>query len=73
MSQIFTADSYVLKFGNLKFFKAIDAAKIKTVDKNNEEKPTGLLYLQWLVGQDKQFVHSAGAAHARAGIDFLCI
>ena len=52
MNKIFTADSYVLKFGKFKNFKALDIAKIKTVDKNNEEKPTGLLYLQWLVTQE---------------------
>ena len=43
-----TSDSYVFQFGKFKGYKAVDVAALITVDKNGNDKPTGLLYLEWL-------------------------
>ena len=44
----FTAETYVMPFGKYKSMKINDIINIKTVDKNNEERQTGIIYLQWL-------------------------
>ena len=46
------AENYVMKFGKFKGMKLVDILKIVTVDKNGNEKLTGLLYLQWLINQE---------------------
>ena len=50
--QILTPESYVFRFGKYKNMKAIDVADIYEVDKNGEDKPKGLQYLQWIVQQE---------------------
>ena len=46
------SDNYVMPFGKYKMMKLNDIIKIKTVDKDGQDKQTGLLYLQWLITQD---------------------
>ena len=46
------SENYIIPFGKYKSMKLVDVIKIKCVDKNGEDKQTGLLYLQWLVTQD---------------------
>ena len=50
--QKLTPEKYVMAFGKYKNMRAVDVADIYNVDKNGEDKPVGLLYLQWLVDQD---------------------
>ena len=46
-------EEYVLKFGKYKNMRAVDVAEIYVVDpKTQEDKPVGLLYLEWLCKQD---------------------
>ena len=47
-----TSDSYVFQFGKFKGYKAVDVAALITVDKNGKDKPTGLIYLEWLCEQE---------------------
>ena len=49
---VLTPESYVLKFGKYKGYKAVDVAELITVDKNGKDKPTGLIYLEWLCEQE---------------------
>ena len=46
------SENYIIPFGKYKSMKLIDVIIIKCVDKNGQDKQTGLLYLQWLVTQD---------------------
>ena len=57
MPSSITPESYVLKFGKYKGYKAVDVAALITVDKNGNDKPTGLLYLTWLVEKADRFKH----------------
>ena len=50
--QILTPESYVMQFGKYRNMRAIDVANIYEVDKNGEDKPKGLLYLQWIAQQE---------------------
>ena len=52
MSQIISPENYVLKLGKYKNMRAIDVSEIYQVDKNGDDKPVGLQYLQWLIKQD---------------------
>ena len=52
-----TSDSYVFQFGKFKGYKAVDVAALITVDKNGNDKSTGLLYLTWLVEKADWFKH----------------
>ena len=52
MSEIISPENYVLKFGKYKNMRAIDVSEIYQVDKNGDDKPVGLQYLQWLVKCD---------------------
>ena len=49
---VLTPESYVLKFGKYKGYKAVDVAALITVDKNGNDKHTGLIYLEWLCEQE---------------------
>ena len=52
MSEIISPENYILKFGKYKNMRAIDVSEIYQVDKNGDDKPVGLQYLQWLIKQD---------------------
>ena len=45
-------EDYVLKFGKYKNMRAVDVAEIYTVDGEGNDKPVGLVYLEWLCSQD---------------------
>jgi len=51
-NQTLQAERYVMPFGKFKGMKLIDIVKIVTVDKNGDEKQTGLIYLEWLTKQE---------------------
>ena len=52
MPSSITPESYVLKFGKYKGYKAVDVSVLITVDKNGNDKHTGLIYLEWLCEQE---------------------
>ena len=52
-----TPESYVFRFGKYKNMRAADVAELYEVDKNGDDKPVGLLYLQFLVEKCDWFRH----------------
>ena len=56
-----TAETLIIPFGKYKGMRVVDIAEIYIVDKNGEDKPAGLLYLQWLCTQEwytyKDIIH----------------
>ena len=52
-----TPETYVMRFGKFKDQKAVDIAKIYTVDKDGNSVAKGLMYLEWTCKQD-WFKHS---------------
>ena len=44
-------EDYVLQFGKYKSMRAVDVAELYIVDKNGNDQPVGLKYLEWLSGQ----------------------
>ena len=52
MTETISPENYVMPFGKYKQMRAIDVADIYQVDKDGNDKPVGLMYLQWLVDQD---------------------
>jgi|GEM_PF-4561590 len=52
MAQINSPENYVMPFGKYRQMRAIDVSEIYQVDKDGNDKPVGLMYLQWLVKQD---------------------
>ena len=51
-TQTLTPENYILRLGKYKNMRAADIAEIYEVDKNGEDQPKGLQYLQWLIEQD---------------------
>ena len=51
-TQYLTPENYVLRLGKYKNMRAVDVAEIYEVDKNGDDQPKGLQYLQWLIQQD---------------------
>lgn len=45
-------EDYVFKFGKYKDMRAVDVAEIYKVDKDGNDVPIGLSYLEWLCNQD---------------------
>ena len=54
-----TPESYVFKFGKYKDMKAVDVAKIYTVDKNGQEQPKGMKYLEWSCAPEQNWFKHA--------------
>ena len=52
MSTIISPQRYILPFGKYRGMYASDIAQLTVVDKNGDDKPVGLLYLQGLSEQD---------------------
>ena len=52
MTSKITPQEYVLRFGKYKNQRACDVAEIYTVDADGNDKPVGLMYLEWLCEQD---------------------
>ena len=52
-----TPETYVMRFGKFKDQKAVDIAKIYTVDKDGNSVAKGLMYLEWICEKD-WFKHS---------------
>ena len=51
-SKTISPEKYILAFGKYKNMRAVDVAQISVVDKAGNDKPTGLLYLEWLCEQE---------------------
>ena len=52
MTSKISPEDYVLKFGKYKNMRAIDVAQIYVVDKDGNDKATGLMYLEWICKQE---------------------
>ena len=51
-NKVISPEKYILAFGKYKNMRAVDVAQISVVDKAGNDKPTGLLYLEWLCEQE---------------------
>ncbi len=43
------ASNYVFRFGRYNKLRAVDVLNITEIDKNENEKPAGYLYMKWLI------------------------
>ena len=48
----YTSYNYIMPLGKYKSMKLNDIINIKSIDKNGDEKRTGVLYLKWIIKQD---------------------